>query len=367
MAACKQILAAAAAALLVSAGGGCKRSSQDEASGGGGGTSPASIEGISAVPASVDVVLGAEVPALARSALVQRAVSRMLLSDPGLSREVDQLFDGCGFRPERDLRTVLLAMKSGAEDRALLVASGTLAEGSIATCVGRHMAQAGGRLVQSTVDGRTHYHADAPPDRLDVWFAFGSDDTVVVSSSSQLLVEALGDGPRLVDDPELAGLLERARRPRPALWAAGRVSPEVGAGLKAASGGTVGPPRAMFAHVAFEGGLQAELGVVLASAEEATSAVSLAKSQLAVLAQVAQKWKLGRAVGRVQAEAEGSTLHLRLALDAAELEAALGPIDSETPHEQTTAPLEQNQGVPDGQGDTAPGGQAPVPEQGQAD
>ncbi|HLU68375.1 MAG TPA: hypothetical protein VKZ63_18955 [Kofleriaceae bacterium] len=366
--ACRKHHLAAAAALLLSAAAGCK----DDSKGGGGGDAAkrvAAVAGMSAIPASADVVLGADVAALAGSELVQRAVGRMLLADPGLSREVDQLFEGCGFRPERDLRTVLLAMDSGdgEADRTLLVATGTLKEGAIASCVARHMASVGGRLSQKAVGGRPHYHADAPPDRLDVWFAFGAPDTVVVSSSPELLAEALGEGARVSSDAEMAGLIDRARQDEPALWAAGRVAPEIGAGLKEATGGAIGPPVALFGHIGLTAGLKAELGVVLSSPEEASSAVSLAKQQLAFLAQVAQKWKLGALVTRIQAEAKGPTVHLRLALDQAELAAALAPIDSGAPDDQTTAPLEKDQGVANGQGDAAPGGEAPVPEQGQAD
>jgi hypothetical protein len=356
---------AAAVLLLLSAGGGCKRKSDE--GGDRAAAAVAAVEGISAIPASADVILGADVPALARSPLVERAFSRMLLADPGLSREVDQLFEGCGFRPERDLKTVLIAMDTAGEDRTVLVASGELREGAIVSCVGRHMAALGGKLVQTSVDGRPHYHADAPPDRLDVWFAFGSSDTAVVSSSPEFLAEALGDGPRLANDAELAALIERARRETPAVWAAGRVSPEVGEELQRASGGQLRPPRAVFGHLSLDSGLEADLGVVLASPDEAKSAVSLTGSQLAILAQVAQKWRLGAVVGAIRPEAEGDTIHLRLRLDAAALAAAIAPIDSQGPAEQTTAPLEPNEGVPDGKGDAAAGGEAPVPEQGPAD
>ena len=358
-----------AAAVLVAAAAGCKDRSKK---GGSGGEAVASIEGMSAMPASIDAVLGADVPSLARSELVDRAVTRMFLGDPGLRKEIDQLFEGCGFRPEKDLTTVLVGMDvdgaqvAGAE-RTILVATGRLAEGKVATCVGRHMGQmGGGALVETQVAGRTHYQADAPTGRQDVWFAFGSEDTVVVSSTPELLAEALGKTPRLADDQAMAALIERARKPGAALWAAGKLPPEVARGLASASGGSLKPPTAIFGSLLFDKGLSGEVGVELASAEEANSAVSLAKRQLGVIAQIAQKWRLGPLVARIEVSSAERTLLMRLGLTDADLSQVLGPIDTPGAGQQTTAPLEQNQGAGDGR-DAAPGGQAPVPEQGKAD
>ena len=357
--------------LVTGATAGCKSKKKGERAA----AAVAAIEGMDAVPASVDVVLGADVRALMRSELVERAAQRMLLADPGLSKELEQLFSGCKLRPSKDLRVVILAMDTDgaggrSRERALLVASGTLSEGALAACVAQHLSSLGGQLVETSVEGRTHYHADAPPDRLDVWFAFGSKDTVVVSSSPELLAEALGDAPRLSSDKEMAGLIDRARRPGAALWAAGRVAPDVGEGLKAVSNGAIGAPRAMFGHVLIEDGFAAELGVDLASAEEATAAVAAARTQLGVLAQVAQKWKLGRLVAKVTPEAIESTVFLRLVLDADEVRAAVAPIDTGATGGETATPPEdqQQQGArKNGEGDAAPGDEAPVPEQGKVD
>jgi hypothetical protein len=355
-----------AAAVLVAAAAGCKDKSKKGERG------AADIEGMSAMPASIDAVLGADVPALARSELVDRAVTRMFLGDPGLKKSIDQLFAGCGFRPEKDLRTVLLGMDidgaaAGGAERTLLVATGTLVEGKIAACVSKDLGQMGGALVETQVGGRTHYQADAPTGRQDVWFAFGSADTVVVSSTAELLAEALGKTPRLADDTVMAALIERARVPGAAVWAAGKLPPEVGKGLVGASGGTIKPPTAIFANLVLEKGLAAEIGAELASPEEAKSAVSLANRQLAWLAQVAQKWKLGQLVAQVHASTSGRTLLLTIALADADLAKVLAPIDTPGPGAETTAPLEQNEGAGDGERDAAPGGQAPVPEQGKAD
>jgi hypothetical protein len=358
-----------AAVVLLAAAAGCKEKSKKSEHGA---EAVADIEGMSALPASIDALLGADVPALAHSELVDRAVTRMFLGDPGLKKEIEQLFAGCGFRPEKDIRTVLVGMDvDGAAvagtERTLLVASGEFAEGKIASCVSKHMGQMGGALVETAVGGRTHYHADAPTGRQDVWFAFGSQSTVVVSSTPELLAEALGKTPRLADDKPMAALIERARKPGVALWAAGKLPPEVGKGLASASGGQVEPPTAIFGNLSVEKGLSSEIGVEMASPQAASTAVSVAKRQLALLAQVAQKWHLGALVARIQVRAAERTVLLQIALSEADLVQVLAPIDTPGPGQQSTAPLEQNQGAGDGERDAAPGGQTPVPEQGKAD
>lgn len=368
-----------AAAVLVAAAAGCKETSKK---GERGAEAVADIEGMSAMPASIDAVLGADVPALARSELVDRAVTRMFLGDPGLKKSIDQLFAGCGFRPQKDIRTVLVGMDvdgaaAAGGERTLLVATGHISEGAIASCVSKHMGQMGGALVETSVGGRTHYQADAPTGRQDVWFAFGSQDTVVVSSTAELLVEALGKTPRLADDKALAALIERARRPGAALWAAGKLPPEVGKGLANASGGQLAAPSAIFGNLSLEKGLSAEIGLQMTSPEQAKTAVSLAKRQLGLLAQIAQKWHLGQLVARIQPSAVERTLLLQITLGDAELAQVLAPIDTPGPGDQTTAPLEDTvdparertggKGAGDGERDAAPGGQAPVPEQRKAD
>jgi len=353
------LFGAAALLAVVATAGGCKgKSSREKAQ-----EAVAAVEGMNALPASVDVVLGAEVAALSRSLLVERAVARMLTSDPGLKADLDSLFQACNFDPVRDLGTVLVAMDNAATpaataaDRTLLVASGQLSEGNLAACVGRHLSRAGGQLVQKSADGRVHYHADSPPGRLDVWFAFGAPKTLLVSSSPEFLSEALADGPRLAADGEMAELVHRARVPGAALWAAGRVPADIGKGLAAATGGKVGAPRAMFGHIAAETGLTAQLGVELASPAEANTAASLTKEQLKALTQIAQRWRLGRAVAKIALEAVGQTLFLRLALSDEELRQALAPIDSDAGPDQNPAPPSGDEGaLPNGQGDASPGG-----------
>lgn len=357
------LAAALAAALLVSPAG-CKRNQKSKQD------SPAHIEGLAAVPASIDVVIGIDVERLSKSELARRAITRMFMADPGLEKELDELLGGCQIAPAEDVRSIVLAVDTdGAQglDR-MLVASGELSESAISACVGKHLGEIGGRLSQTMVDGRPHYFADAPPGRVDVWFAFGSKETVVVASSAELLADAMGTSERIADRDQMAALIERSRTDAAAIWAAGRVTQDIGQGLAEASGGRLDPPQAMFATAELEEGLRVRLGVVMASGDQAKDSVSMAKTQLGVLAQLAQKHRLGDLVRAIEVSSEGQTLEMALAVSKKQLATLIGPIDTEPPDDQTTAPSDETeQGVDShGQGDAAAGSETPVPEQGQA-
>ena len=73
-----RLSAVPALAVVAALAGGCReKSASEEAK-----AAVAQVEGIDAVPASADVILGAEVPLLARSALVERAIAGMRFDTP---------------------------------------------------------------------------------------------------------------------------------------------------------------------------------------------------------------------------------------------------------------------------------------------
>jgi hypothetical protein len=346
-----RLLLAPAIALAV-AGAGCKSKKPSE-------PLAQALAGLGAMPASVDQVIGLEVPRLASSPLVERALASLLAGAPDLARDLDALMAGCKLDVGRDVRRMWLGMDRAAEDRALLVVEGKLTEGQLSACVGQALVPGGGRLTGARVGGRTHFHVDQAEGRPDVWFAAVGDGVVVVASTAELLAEAAGDGPKLLASSEMAALVERAGTGH-ALWFAGSVPPEIGQGVGRVSGGAIGAPRAMFGHLDLDGPLDAELAVVMASADDATRGVSTIKSQLAGYALVAQAAGLGRLVNQIGAEAEGDTLFLRLKLSEEEVRALVGTaIDRPGPDDQNATP--SRQGVDsDGQGDAGPGDEAPV-------
>jgi hypothetical protein len=352
------LCAAAAACLAVALGGaaaGCKdrKSKEDERA------APAPVEGLAAIPSSAQVVIGFDVTALGRSPLVARAIEQMFARDPELEKDLRGIIDECELDPAKHVRRVLLGMGKSTDD-VVLVATGTFSEARLAACVGKHAAGEGGQLRTRSIAGRTAYHVEGEPKRAPVYFAFGAEGTVLVSSSLSWLEAALTPGDSVADDPELGRLIELAR-PEAGMWAAGFVPAEVGQGLLAVAGGEVGaPPRAIFGHVDLGEGLDAELGAEMASEDDAKSLVSFVKPQLAALSLVAQRFGLGRLVQKIEVDAAAKVVYLRVSLSADEVRDLLARIDTEGGGDKDSA-LEDPEGESqDVQGDASPGDETPV-------
>jgi hypothetical protein len=296
---------------------------------------PRVLEGLAALPAGARVALGVDVAELRASPLVKRAVSQMLARDPALAGRIDDLVTRCRHDPGRDLDGFVVALGDGPSDVAL-VARGRFTETAIADCVRASMEAAGGTLTASQGAERAIYTArDAGG--TAVWFAFGGPDTLVVAAGEEWLQAALGSGPKLRDDRALMGLVERAGTGS-ALWAAGRVQPEVGAGIvRVTSGKVANPPTAMFGHLDVTDGFAADLGVIMASAADAAEVVAFARPQLELLTVMAQEQGFGPVVGKIQVDADGATVHVRLALDAGEVAELSRQIDRIAGPEQDTA------------------------------
>jgi hypothetical protein len=322
----RRVAALLVALVAVALPGGCKDSHKDDAKTSRP-TKVADIDGLAAVPADARVVIGADVEALAASRLVRRGVRQMLARDPGLQSRLESIAHECALDVRTDLARVIVAI--GTEpDQVVLVAEGRFDEAHLAACVGKSMHAVGGELTTARARGRTLYHARSTDASGDVWFALGSADTAVVSASRAWLDRALDDSKNIRDNEAIAGLIDRAG-PGAALWAAGRVDPVVGKGLVDTTGGAVkSPPRAAFGHAELEDGLHAELGVQMATAADATAAVSFARPQLDTLSLLAQKHRLGRLVRHLRIDASGSTVTLRLEVGADELGSVLSPIDT---------------------------------------
>lgn len=342
-------MAGSAIALAV-AGSGCKQKPDDA------GPAAAALAGLAAMPAGVDQVVGLDVTRLAGSPLVERGVSALLAGDAELAADLDALLTACRLEVVRDVRRIWLGMERDGGGQAIMVVEGQLTEGQLQACVGKAQAASGGRLTSARVAGRTHYQVDQDGARPDVWFTVVGDGVVAVATSAALLAAAAGDGPKLAGAGELGPLIERAGAGH-AVWFAGSVPPEVGAGLGKVAGGGLGAPRAMFGHLDLDGPLDAELGVVLASAGQASEAAGAMQGFLQTAALVAQEHGLGRLVHRVVVAATGDTVFLRLSLDEAEVRELVGTaIDRGGPGDQNAAPQRQEGVESDGQGDAAPGG-----------
>jgi hypothetical protein len=200
----------------------------------------------------------------------------------------------------------------------------------------------GGSLTLEQVDHRTLYHVVDGTHAM--WFGFGASDTVVLSGSRDLVVDALGDGKKVMDVPEMRALIERADTRAP-LWAAGRVDDQLGQRLLRLTRGKVSsPPRAFLASLDPSHGLDADLAAVTASEDDAKVLESQVGPMLALVAMWAQAEDLGPLAAKVTVHHEGDAVHISINLSDDELKEVLSKVDSGPPPAQDAGPS----AIPDG-------------------
>lgn len=310
----------------------------------------APIAGLDAVPGSATAVVSIDVPKVASSPLVQRAVEKLLLADAELSSRWERLREECKLDVVQSVSQVVLALgpKPAPEVAApvLLVASGKLVEAELAACVRSLVGKGGGTLSARTAEGRTLYQAKEGS--RTVWFGFGRPDTVVLGSQEAFVLEALGAGKKVAENAELRAFMDLADRNQ-AVWAVGLVDPAIGERLLApAAGALKAGPRGFVISGDATAGVRASLGAVMASVEDAKALENLAKQQLGLLAMAAQVKGLGRLAGKITAVAEDKIVRISVALDPTEINQLLSAVDSANPGSQDAppAPAEPDQPSP---------------------
>jgi hypothetical protein len=288
----------------------CKSSKNEEPA------KPKPVDGLYAVPARVSTVIAADVTALAKQPIVRRAVTEMLHRDPELKKRVTELVAECKLEPGEDITGLVIAMGESRTD-SMLVVQGRFDEAALAACVGKSMSASGGELTREADGTRVVYAAVGTAGQRPVYFSLGSAKTLIASSSKPMLDESLGDGPKIAANRRMGELLGRADKSG-SLWAVGLVPDQVGRGL-VGKAGIKKPPQAMVLGASFDDGLALELAVEMVDAEDAKSAESLAKPQLAAASLVAQKEGLGALVGRIEVAADSRWLVLSLSMNKAEV------------------------------------------------
>jgi hypothetical protein len=295
---------------------------------------PAQLAGLDAVPASARVVIGADPARLAGSELVSRAVSLMIDREPALGERVAALADGCGLDWTK-LKSVHLAITDDAP-QPMLIATGPIAEADLAKCVQSTVGAGGGSLSLQEVEGRTLYQVI--DGKRTVWFAFGSQDTVVLSASRELVVAGLGTGKKVMGTPEMKALVERADTRAP-LWAAGRVDPALGQRvLRLTSGKVTTPPVAFLGKLDPKDGLAVELAAVMASEDDAKALESQLIPTLQLISLAAQVRGLGPLAAKIAGSRDGDTVRFGVSLTEAEVNEVLSKVDSRPPPAEDAGP-----------------------------
>ncbi|CAN5911642.1 hypothetical protein BH11MYX3_BH11MYX3_23880 [soil metagenome] len=305
---------------------------------------PPEVTGLAAVPATAQVLIGADVTKLSDSPIVARAVEQLLMRDPALAARWTEVQESCKLDLTRQVKRVMLALGTPAATAptgtgpVLMIATGTIAEPDLTACVRTMVGKGGGALTVKTVGGRSLYQVK-DGNRI-MFFAFGRADTVILGTSEPWVLDALGAGPKAVDNPELKGLLALANQNSP-VWAVGKVDERVRQGLVGASGGRLkAGPTAIVASVDPTAGAKLDLGAVMSTPDDAKGLESFANSELKVVTMVAQMKSLGPIVAKVVVSAEGNVVRFRAPLTLDDVNQLLSVLDEKPASEQVSPPPE---------------------------
>lgn len=309
------------------------------------------LAGLAAVPASAEVVVAADVARVASSPLVIRAVETLLLKDADLALRWQKLHDVCKLDPDK-LKSVVLAIgphAAGAQPGTgpvLMIVTGQLVETELADCVRSMVGQGGGTLTAKPLNGRTLYQAK--DGKRTMFFAFSRPDTVVLGASEAYVSEALGTGKKLADNGQLTAWIARADQKAP-IWAAGRVDDRVRGGLVRVTNNQLkAGPIAIILAADPTDGAKIDVGMVMASAEDAKTLESFAKSQLGLLSMAAQAKSLGMVVQKVNVSTENDVVRFRANLDMNDVNLLISVLDGGPADEQGSTPATvPDAGVPD--------------------
>ena len=300
------------------------------------------VTGLAAVPASAQVLIAVDVTKLQDSALVARAVDQLLMRDPVLATKWGEVQASCKLDLGKQLKRVMLALGPPPQGAAtgtgpvLMVANGTIAEPDLANCIRTMVGKGGGALTVKTVGGRSLYQVK--DGNRTMFFAFGRADTIILGTSEPWVLDALGTGPKAMDNPEIKTLLPLVDQNAP-IWALGKVDERVRQGLVGASGGRLKTgPSAIVATLDPTDGARINLGAVMSSAEDAKALESFANTELKVVAMVAQMKSLGPLVAKVAVTAEGTVVRFRAPLTVEDVNQLLSVLDEKPASEQGSPP-----------------------------
>jgi len=302
---------------------------------------PPEITGLSAVPATAEAVLGADVAKLAGSPVIDRAVEQLLQRDPVLSQRWQHLKDDCKIDLGKQIKRVMLAIgpHPGPEPGTgpvLMVVVGSIAETDLKDCVAKLVGQGGGTVTGKVVFGRTLYLAK--DGNRTMYFGYGRPDTIVLGSSEAYVTEALGTGKKAPDNPDLTRWLRLVNQ-NSSLWAVGRTDARIRDGLVQLTDGKLSSgPIAYTAMADLSLGANLQLGAVMGKPEDAKSLESYVKGELALLTAAAQWKSLGSVVGKITVTVDNDVVNFRAPLTIEDLNLLLSALDGGSMPAQDSAP-----------------------------
>jgi hypothetical protein len=312
-------------------------------------TGPApDLTGLAVIPASAEVVLGADIAKLTDSQVIDRGVEQLLMRESALSASWQRLKDECKIDLGKQIKRVMLALgpnrpgPSPGTGPVLMVAVGSLPEAELQQCVTKLVGAGAGSLTGKPVAGRTMYLAK--DGNRTMYFAYTRPDTVVLSSDEAYLTEALGAGKKASDNPDLTAWRKLVNQSAP-LWAVGHVDPRIRDGLVRVSGGQISAgPVAFVLSADLVDGAKLQLGVVMNQPGQAKELESFVKSELALLTAAAQLRSLGSVVGKVAVTTDANVVQFRAPLTVDDLNHVLSVLDDDGTPPQDSAPPQPSPG-----------------------
>ncbi len=309
---------------------------------------PPELTGLAVVPASVEVVVGADIAKLTDSPVIDRALDQLLMRDPVLSERWQRLKDECKIDLGKQIKRVMLALGPNRPGPApgtgpvLMIAVGSLPETELQQCVTKLVGAGGGSLTGKSVAGRTVYLAK--DGNRTMYFAYTRPDTVVLSADEAYLTEALGSGKKAPDNPDLTAWRKLVNQSAP-LWAVGRTDPRIRDGLVQLTEHKISAGPVAFALSAdLADGAKLQLSAVMNQPDQAKALESYVKGELALLTAAAQLRSLGPVVGKIGVAADGNVVQFRAALTVDDLNHLLSALDGDSTPPQNRAPPQPSAG-----------------------
>ncbi len=303
---------------------------------------PPEITGLAAVPASAEVVVGANVEQLSASPLVKKAVEQLFLREGTFATKWAHVRDACKLDLLKQVKYVMLALgpapagKPMGTGPVLMVATGGLPETDLASCIRSMVGKGGGSLTVKSLADRSLYHVK--DGNQEMFFAYGAPQTVVMSSNEAFVTEALGPGPKVSTSAAMKPLLALANQNAP-LWSAGKLPKQLETGLVDVTGGKLSAgPAGYVGLIDPTTGMVVEVGGLMATPADAKIIESMAKSELALLVAAAQLKQLGGIVNKLTARTDGAVVRLRLELATEDINTLLSVLDPPAKAAQSPPP-----------------------------
>jgi hypothetical protein len=300
---------------------------------------PPELTGLAVVPANAQVIVGVNPAKLTDSPVIDRQVEQLLLREPLLAERWHALASDCQIDLVKQVKRVMLALGPNAElgtGPVLMVAVGSIPELDLKQCVVKLVGTGGGTVTGKMVLGRTLYLAK--DGNRSMYFAYSRPDTVVLSADEAYITQALGDGKKATDNPDLTAWRKLIDENAP-LWAVGHVDPRLRSGLVELTDGKVAVGPAAFAlNADLTDGIALQFNAVMDDAAHAKSLESYVKTLMGLLTAAAQLKSLGSVVGKVSVTSDRELVKLRVVLTVNDVNLLLSALDDTRGSEQDRAP-----------------------------